>query len=450
MQIVLNNEKKEDRWIKKKSTAHKYTSDFKSMIRIIILNSLGFFFVDFIMIYFASQILQSSGTQLGLFYSLLTIGSMLSSTFVGYLSDYMSRKALVLTGSFGRGISYFGLYFSIITTSFLGMYVSGFALGFGAGFFWIPLDSLISDKSSKYHRSSAFAYRRFAMGLGMLAGALIGLFFFVFANLFLSSNPFFMYISMPLFAIANFYAGLNFIKNVDESKEFEYPNGAMDDQKNLENDDGQIESERDNSKARFFILGIVLLFITLFLSSINNGIAKPFIQPYILENINSDPTLVALIFLPTSLIGTLVAPLLGNVADDVNIYFALAIPSFAGGIVTIFVIIAQDLWVFAVLLIADQTIMLFTHFVLIAFLSRVSKSHRGKIFGSLSTLQNLGFAIGPIIGGFFWDVFAQTAPFIISIVVEWSLIPFVLLGIKVINPHVEESIEDEKDTTPYL
>ncbi|MEJ2249917.1 MAG: MFS transporter, partial [Candidatus Lokiarchaeota archaeon] len=279
MQLESHKEKKVSRRKKKISSSKKYSSDFKAMIRIIIWNSLGFFFIEFIMIYFANQILKSSGTQLGIFFSLLTIGSMVSSSFVGYLSDFMSRKALVLAGSFGRGISYFGLYAAIITTSLMGMYISGFALGFGAGFFWIPLDSLISDKSSKYHRSSAFAYRRFAMGIGMLIGALIGLFFFVFATFFLSNNPFLMYLSIPLFGIANFYAGINFIKNVDESKEFEYSNTLNVTEKN-KTESIEIGSQK-KSISRLFILGIILLFFTLFLSSINNGIAKPFIQPYI-------------------------------------------------------------------------------------------------------------------------------------------------------------------------
>lgn len=430
-----------------KDYSDKFTDDFQAMIRIVIWNSLGFFFIEFIMIYFANQVLGATGTQLGLFYSLLTIGSMISAFVVGSLTDHYSRRNLVLVGSFGRGISYFGLYFSIIYSSLFGMYISGFALGFGAGFFWVPFDSLVSDKSSKHHRSSAFAQRRFAMGIGMLGGAVLGLLTFGIANVFTPSNPFMIYISIPFFGIGNFYAGIKFALNVDEEKKFKYKRDIQEEKdhslegKFIEDEDVSNLPEKTPKR---FLLGLGLLFMALFFSSINGGIAKPFIQPYILENIENNPSLVAWIFLPTSLVGTLIAPKLGNLADKVNIYFAISFASIMGSIITFFVIISTDLWIFAILLIIDNTVMMFTSFALINFLSRVSVKHRGKIFGSLTTLQNLGFAIGPIIGGYFWDTVAQTAPFVISIIVELILVPFFIFGIAVIRPYIAEKIEESE------
>lgn len=434
-----------------KDYSHKFTDDFQAMIRIVIWNSLGFFFIEFIMIYFANQVLGATGTQLGLFYSLLTIGSMISAFVVGSLTDYYSRRNLVLIGSFGRGISYFGLYFSIIYTSLFGMYLSGFALGFGAGFFWVPFDSLVSDKSSKHHRSSAFAQRRFAMGIGMVGGAVLGLLIFGFANVFIPTNPFIIYGSIPLFGIGNFYAGIKFAKNVDENSKFKDKENIQESE-DLTSEEGFLENqnieELPEKTPMRFLFGLGLLFMALFFSSMNGGIAKPFIQPYILENIENNPTLVAWIFLPTSLVGTLIAPKLGNAADKVNIFFAITFASIMGSIITFFVIISTELWIFAVLLIIDNTVMMFTSFALINFLSRVSVKHRGKIFGSLTTLQNLGFAIGPIIGGFFWDTVAQTAPFVISIIVELILVPFFMMGIAVIKPYIAEKIEEAEKSIP--
>jgi MFS family permease len=135
---------------------HKYTSDFDSVILIVIWNSLGFFFVDFIMIYMINQVMGASGVALGLFPAFLTFGGLISSLFIGYLTDHVSKQKLVMIGSFGRGLSYFGLYTSIILQILPGIYISSFLLGLGAMLFWVPLDTLISDKSSKHHRSSAF------------------------------------------------------------------------------------------------------------------------------------------------------------------------------------------------------------------------------------------------------------------------------------------------------
>ncbi|HEC39372.1 MAG TPA: MFS transporter, partial [bacterium] len=154
--------------------SHKFTPDFNSVIFIIVWNSLGFFFIEFMITYLIKQVWSSSAAQLGLFFSFITLGGLISSSFVGYLADRISKKKLVMIGAFGRGSSYFGLYISILFQSLNGIYISAFLLGVGAYLFWIPLDTIISEKSSKYYRSSAFGKRRFALGIGLVIGTVVG------------------------------------------------------------------------------------------------------------------------------------------------------------------------------------------------------------------------------------------------------------------------------------
>ncbi|MFX1356606.1 MAG: MFS transporter [Promethearchaeota archaeon] len=411
----------------------RFTPDFKAMIRIVIWNSLGFIFVEFIMIYVANQILGASGTQVGLVFSLLTMGSLTSSFIVGYFTDKISKKFLIMLGSFGRGFSYFSFYAAVILESLPGIYISCLLLGFGAGIFWVPFDTLISDKSSKFYRSSAFGQRRFAMGIGMIGGAIIGFLIFGITIVFFPENYFIVYSAFPIFGIANFYAGIQFSRKVDENSKFIQFEDKINQLKN--NEHTQVQKTFRN-----FIIGMSLLFMALFLANVNAGIYRPFIQPYILDNIENNPALVSWIYIPTTVIGTLFAPKLGNIADKVNIYISITIASILGGITTWFVIISKDLWIFTFLLIIDNIIALFSSFALINFLSRISKKHRGKLFGSLSSFEQLGFSLGPILGGFLWDNIGQTAPFLISIIVEWSLIPLFLFGFWILTPHVDESI----------
>jgi MFS family permease len=425
--------------------SQKFTSDFNSVIFIIIWNSLGFFFVEFIMNYVITLVLGASATVLGLFFSFLTFGGLIVSFFVGYLSDHISKKKLVMFGSFGRGISYFGLYISIFSKSIIGIYVSSFLLGAGAMIFWVPLDALISEKSSKYYRSSAFGKRRFASGIGMTGGAIIGLVTFALANIFVPGNVFILYISIPLFGIANFYAGIRFSRTVDENQKFIDSEKHIL-QKNIDNknkDNMNVSYLKLKNKKRvFFLFGLVLLCFTLTLAATNTGIYRPFIQRYILLNVENNPSFVAWIYLPTYVIGTLIAPKLGNVADKINHYIGITIASILGGFTTFLIINITNLWGFSILLIIDQTIMLTSGFVLVNILSRVSIKHRGKIFGTVTTIESIGMIVGPILGGLVWDSIGQVWPFIISIIVEWSLIPFFLFGIMFLKPSMVESIED--------
>lgn len=418
---------------------HKFTSDFNSVIYIVVWNSLGFFFIEFIMAYLIKQVLNYPATNLGLFFSFITLGNLVSSSFIGYLTDHFSKKILVMIGSFGRGVSYFGLYISIILHSLIGMYISAFLLGLGAYIFWNPLDTIISEKSSKYHRSSAFGKRRFALGIGMVIGTIVGFTIFSIANTFTPLNDFIIYGVIPIFGVANFYAGIQFSRKVDEDEIFVYPDISKDDDSLLQPELKITEQFSGIANLRIYLLGITLVFSGLFLSAINVGFYRPYIQPYVLEYINSNAGLVAWFYLPTSVIGSLIAPKLGTIADKINPYLAISISSFLGGIVTWMIINSGNLWIFGILLVIDQTIMLTTGFVMVNVLSRVSVKHRGKIFGLISLLESIGMIVGPLLGGIVWETVSPQAPFIISIIVEWSLIPFFIVGILILNPYLVES-----------
>ncbi|MFX1499898.1 MAG: MFS transporter [Promethearchaeota archaeon] len=422
---------------------HKFTSDFDSVIFIVLWNSLGFFFIEFIMTYYIFQVLVSPAYNVGIYFSAITIGGLISSIFIGYLTDRFSKKLLVMIGAFGRGFSYFGLYIAIIMESLIGMYISAFLLGLGAYIFWNPLDTIISEKSSKHHRSSAFGKRRFALGIGMALGTVIGFLIFIISTFLTPGNAFLIFGAIPIFGISNIIAGIRFSRNVDENKKFEYPQNDIENEVNSELEMTDEYSKKSLNIVYYF--SILILFTGFFLTAINFGLYRPYILTYVLTYISDKPVLVAFFYLPASLIGTLIAPKLGTIADRLNTYLTIAIASFLGGIVTWLIIYSRDLWIFAILLIIDNTIMLTVSFVFVNFLSRVSIKHRGKIFGIISLFENIGMIIGPVLGGIVWETISPQAPFIISIIVEWSLIPFFIIGMKLMSPNLSESIKDKKE-----
>ncbi len=124
----------------------KMTPDFIPMIRIIFWNSMGFFFFSFLIPYVINQL--ASPAILGLAFSIQMIGGLLSAPLVGYLTDHVSKKLLILIGSFGRATCYILMYIGILLASLLLFTAGMFILGFFVGFFWTPLDTLISEKSN--------------------------------------------------------------------------------------------------------------------------------------------------------------------------------------------------------------------------------------------------------------------------------------------------------------
>jgi len=414
------------------------THDFNSMIQIVILNSVGFYFLEFLVQYFTSQQLSASGLQIGLIYSILVVGHIFSSTFVGWITDKTkSKTTLIVIGSFGRGVSYFIIYFSIVYSNLVSIATGMFTLGLFAGFFWIPFDTLIAEKSDKNARSYAYGKRDSSIGIGILVGSVIGFNIFGILNFLIPTNWYLVYIGIPIFGFSNFIAGIQFIRKVDEN--IKYSDGSVE----IENQ--KIQKNPNNVKIYFYV-GLIFLLIALTFSNINGSLAKPFLNIYLLEHIESNPILAVIGFLPGYIISLLIAPKLGNYIDKINPAVGIIVSSSLGALFTFLLISTSNLWIFSILLIFDYTIVNSANLVLNNFLSRISLKHRGKILSLNSMCKNLGNFTGPIIGGLVWDYINITAPFIISIFVELALIPIYIIAIFYLKPHLTETYEEVKET----
>jgi len=405
------------------------------MIRIVTLNSLGFFFLDFIIPYIASQKLNATGVQIGLIFSVRVMGIMISSLFVGFFTDKLkSRRKLILLGSFGRGTAYFILYAGIILNSLLGIGIGTFSIGFFAGFFWIPFNTLIAEKSNKDHRSHAYGKRDSAIGRGMLIGSIFG--FTIFAlSIGNTDNPFIIYSAIVLFGIANFSAGILFLRKVDETIKFSNETNILH--------ENETNSTENTNRNRLVFLGLIFLSIVLLLASINGSLGRPFLNVYLLEAVVSDPTIATFAYLPSGIISMIIAPKLGEFADKIKPSIGILIFNTLGAILTWFLINTDNVIIFAIILVFDMAIINTANLIFQNLVSRITSKHRGKIFGFFQFFGNIGAIIGPILGGIVLDSLGLKAPFLISIVVELCLIPFYIILVHIIKPQLKEKYNEK-------
>jgi len=412
----------------------KFTPDFNRMIKIAILNTMGFFFLDYLIPVVTSQFLGASGLEIGLIFSVQVLGHTISSFFVGFLTDRVkNKKTLIMIGSFGRGLSYFLLYFALLLNSLFLIGIGTFSLGFLAGFYWIPFNALIAEKSKKQHRSEAYGKREAAMGRGMLYGSILGFTIFGFT---LNYNiPAISYLAIIIFGLSNFAAGFLFSK-VDESMK-------IIETKSIQTP-SRIKEETKLRTQKTMLWGFIFLTSVLFLGSINGTIGRPFFNLFILEELINDPTIAMLAFIPSGFVSLFLAPKLGAFVDKLKPSIGIGVSSFLGSIITWLLINSQNIVIFAILLVLDMTIISAGGLVFQNFLSRISISKRGKVMGTQSFFSNIGAAVGPIMGGFFWDYLGNKAPFTISIIVELSLIPFYLIAVYLMKSHLTEKYSEKK------
>jgi DHA1 family multidrug resistance protein-like MFS transporter len=411
-----------------------FTYDFRSMINILILNSLGFFFLDFLIYFFTSQVLNASGLQVGLIFTLNVFGSILSSTVTGIITDKVkSKTTLILIGSLGRGFAYFILYLALIYSSLVGIYIGHFSLGFFVGFFWIPFNTLIAQKSHKHNRSQAYGKREAAVGRGLMIGSIIGFTIFNFSVNY-TDNPLIIYLAIPIFGISNFYAGIRFVRTVDESIIISTENNEL------------IKNEHSMEKLKTtMIIGLVFISFVLLLANTNGSLARPFLNFYLLEVITSDPWLASMVYLPAGIISMFLAPKLGKLVDRIKPELGISITSIIGAATTWFLINTDNYLIFSILLTIDITVVQTANLVVQNLISRITLKHRGKIFSGFQIFMGFGNIVGPIFGGLAWDYISITAPFVISIIVELCLIPFYIIAVLLIKPLLKESYNEKEN-----
>jgi len=422
-----------------KDDENRFTNDYTQMLRIVILNSLGFFFLGFWIPIVAAERMGATFFQIGLLVVSNVIGRMISGFITGFISDRVkSKTSLVLIGSFGRGISYFIIYAAFIANNIFILGIGHTALGFCAGVFWVPFNILVAEKSNKNHRAYAYGKRDSTNAIGQIIGATFGFMFLMTASAF-TDNPILIFSPIPIYGIANFIAGIIFNKKVDESIKFSVLNNNDSDTLSEE-----LTLEKEVSRPKSMTIGIIFLLLLLFLASINGSIARPYMNLYVIKFIENNINLVVWAYLPTGLIATLFAPKLGKFVDKLPPLVGITITWTLGSVMTWLLINASNIWVFSFLLLFDLMIGMSAGLIFQNFYSRISTKKRGKIFGVGDFFSFLGAVIGPLIGGMVWDLISPQFPFIISIFVELSLIPLYLAAVYLLIPHIAESYEIKK------
>ena len=83
-----------------KTDKDRFTEDLNKMLKIVMLNSLGFFFIGFLIPVITRTSMGATGIQLSLVVSIQVLGRVLGGFTTGIITDRIkTRKILILIGS---------------------------------------------------------------------------------------------------------------------------------------------------------------------------------------------------------------------------------------------------------------------------------------------------------------------------------------------------------------
>ncbi|NIQ04294.1 MAG: MFS transporter [Candidatus Korarchaeota archaeon] len=312
----------------------------------------------------------------------------------------------------------------------------------GTSFFWVPLQTILSDATEYKYRSEAFGVYSQQIGMGVFFGATFGFFIFGWASG-TGGGSALMYSPLLIYGVVNVYGGLRALKLAPMVPLLELP---------AEHTDSFTEHQEEDSNSfgdTLFWLSLIFLFAIVFLEQMIGSLVAPFLEVFLLKYISGDPMNIAIAYAPGAVLSFVLAPKMGKIADKINPRYWLASTSALGALTTWFLVNSTELWQFTMLFIVDSTVISSAGLVLSKIISDVSKTRRGSVFGTQGGVSNFGAIAGPVMGGILWELIGDRAPFLLSIGVEAFLAVVYLVSISYILTQLKGRTEEKRET-PYV
>lgn len=349
-------------------------NELKALRRPLYFISFPNFFLGLVLPIYALS-LGSSPIEIGILYSIFSLLAILMRPIVGKWIDKKGRKSGLLIAF--RFFVITAIMF-LISKDYKYLLVARIVQSIANSFLLISLDAMISDVSSAENRSRNFGTIEQYKNKGAFVGSIIG--FTILFNK-VSKDPF-TYI-FGIYFLAAIYALFLGIKDVKETLKIQ----------------NNIVSKKENIKKEFYkyllIMGI--------LAGVQS-IVTPIYVLYLKENITKDLALISFIFIPSSILSTILPAKLGKLAD-----------SFGRKKLMIIGILLQALFVAIIPVTKGYYIFMTIYtFITISGLLRLPATRalvseitsgvfNGRAYGLYHLSVGIGGIIGPLLGGYIYQ-----------------------------------------------
>ena len=363
---------------------------------------------------YAPTRLGSDALQVGTLMSIYALMTLILRPVVGPAMDRFGRRRFFLAGS---ALQLFSNVFFATGNSFEWLFWGRLTQGVAAGMMWLSAYAITADLAAQGRHGNMFGSVEEMLARGGLYGGAIG------APILLLTR----FDQRAWSGVFVFYAILNAIGLALAWREMPetYQRG---------------EYRRTDSDLRALTRPLLMLASIVFATSLAYFGLAPLLIQFVQAEINDDPIVLGLAYIPSAIVFAFLQSRLGKLADRVGRKPPIAVGMITSGMSSAIIPLLPalipsigqwvllplvGLWVCEAVALSAATP---AEQALVADLS--SEKDRGKAFGLYTTAQSLGQVIGPTFSGYLYESVSHSAPFYFNMIVLWLAAVIIVLFIQ--------------------
>ncbi len=370
-----------------KSTIHLATLNWT-----LLLVSLPFGILNFVLPIYGKQI-GASAVEIGLLFSVFSLMTVLLRPLIGAGLDRYGRRWFFITGLAAYGLAMAGFAFS---GTIPGLIIARVLQGTASAVLWLAVNAIVADLAGADRRGSAFGNISQSSNQGAIIGTFIG--FAVLFSMGIQSGwqPLFI-----LYAAAGGLAALIAWRRMPETRTTVPP-------KEKTSLSGALQTiRRSRSLLALMLVGI--------LTSASGSMLSPIFMIFLQGKFHADVSTLAWAFLPSALVWAVLPTRLGKLSDRFGRKPLMVLAMFVAAVDSFIVPRFASLEALAVLWAIEALCFAASDPAGPALVTDLTEEEqRGRVFGIYAFSGGLGAVIGPLAGGWLYDVVGQTAPFLIN------------------------------------